>query len=151
MISNCFNDLDDSRKLPDLCDFAWGVWLSGARQFTEDEIGKQTAEKLVGGGSPVVRRVNGDLEFVNDQIGAYLAARHVFNAVNPFSLIVAQEQRSTLRYRSEQAEIWRFLREMADDVLTVRLYMWALEEPEDRIELQKAFRSQNGMSAALAG
>jgi hypothetical protein len=132
----------DSVRAGDLAASAWSIWLSGSRQFDRGEIGAGLADQLLRADARIIREAGSKLEFVHDQIEAYLAARHIFDSANPAGLIAATEEQWRLRIRSEQADLWAFVREMAGDELAHKLYLWALEQPDDRIELQKAFKDR---------
>jgi hypothetical protein len=140
MVAQSFDGDLDSGLADELATFAWELWLSGKRQFEKIALGADLTDRLVLAKLPLIRAAADRYEFMHDQIESYLAARHLFSTPNPFGRVAADEPRWRMRTKSEQADLWRFLRDMADGVLAIRLYDWALEEPEERIELQKAFR-----------
>lgn len=118
---------------------AWTIWLSGSRQFQPPAIRKDLVSQLLGQDARILREVGDKLEFMHDQIEAYLAARHIiFDVVNPAGFIADTEPAWGVRIRSEQADLWTFVSEMADDALAQRLFLWTFDDPEGRIELQKA-------------
>jgi hypothetical protein len=126
----------------DLASFAWDIWLKGTRQFERSALPTDLSDQLLASETRLLREWGGRLEFIHDQVEAYLAARHIFNLQNPFRAITSAEASWSLMIRSAQADVWSFVNAMADTDTALKLYRWTLEQPEDRLELQISLKDR---------